>query len=140
MYDYKLEMAKKKSSTSSNRESNLARFSETVEFYLPTLFKTLFNAESLYYIMAIIFTILGFKLHDFFYSFMLIEVVIRVRLLNNVIQAIYHPRIQIVVTLVLFLLFIYYFTIIAMTFLHDTFPNTGDTNNLISCLLRLFDQ
>jgi inositol 1,4,5-triphosphate receptor type 1 len=90
--------------------------------------------------MALVFTYLGYKIHKFFYSFMLIEVVIRVRLLNNVIQAIYHPRIQIIVTLILFLLFIYYFTLIAMNFLYDAFPNTNDTSNIISCLLRLFDQ
>lgn len=110
------------------------------EYYTYTLFQTLFNAESLFYIMALGFTYLGYQYHDFFYSFMLIEVIIRVTLLKNVINAIYQPRYQIFVTLILFFLFIYYFSLFAITFLDDQFPNAHDKFNLIGTILRMLDQ
>jgi hypothetical protein len=71
---------------------------------------------------------------------MLIEVIVRISVLKNVIFAIYKPRVQILITLFLFLIFIYYFTLLAIHLLPDDFPNENDTKTLIGAILRMIDQ
>jgi hypothetical protein len=110
------------------------------DYYLITILRSLFNAETIFFLMSWSFCFLGIYYHPFFYSFMLIEVIVRVSVLKNVIFAIYKPRVQILITLFLFLIFIYYFTIIAIHFLGDDFPNPNDTKTLISAILRMIDQ
>jgi hypothetical protein len=71
---------------------------------------------------------------------MLLEICIRIKQVNNIIFAIYKPRYQIILTLILFLIFIYYFSLIALTSMSDLFKYDQDTHTMIDCILRIFDQ
>jgi inositol 1,4,5-triphosphate receptor type 1 len=110
------------------------------EIYIPAFFRSILNVESFFYILAWGFSYAGIFYHNFFYGFMLIEVIVRVSVLKNVIMAIYQPRVQILVTLFLFLMFIYYFTLIAVYYFADQFPNDNDTANLFQTFMRMVDQ
>lgn len=111
------------------------------QYIVPITIKTLFDIESIFYILAFGFSFVGLRVHSFFYGFMLIEVIIRVNLLRSVLFAIYKPREQIILTLILFLLFMYYSTLIAISLFNLEFPpEYNDTNNLLNAFFRMFDQ
>ena len=55
---------------------------------IPAMFNSLFNFESLFYMLALGFNLLGIFLHNFFYGFMLVEVIVRVEVMKNVLLAI----------------------------------------------------
>ncbi len=71
---------------------------------------------------------------------MLVEVILRVSVLKGVVLAIYTPRVQIFVTLILFLILVYYFTLFAISYFEQHFPNKNDTKNIIDCFMRMLDQ
>ena len=72
----------------------------------------------LFYILYIIFIILGLSIHPFFYAFHLTDF-LRISILKNVLRAIWNPKTQIFLTLVFFVLVEYYFSIISYTFFYD---------------------
>ena len=107
---------------------------------IPTVFNSLFNFESLFYILALGFNLIGILLHDFFYGFMLVEVIVRVEVMKNVLLAIYIPWRQIIITLLIFLVIIYYFSLFALSFFPSHFKIIGDTKNFLNTFMRVFDQ
>ena len=107
---------------------------------LPTIFNSFVNFESLFYILALGFSIIGITIHHFFYGFMLVELVVRIKVMRNVLLAMYVPRRQIIITLIMFLILIYYFSIFALTFFNSHFPISDDTMNLGKTFMRMFDQ
>ena len=107
---------------------------------LPAIFHSLFNFESLFYILALGFNLIGIFIHNFFYGFMLVEVIVRVEVMKNVLLAIYIPWRQIIITLLIFLVIIYYFSLFALSYFPSHFKIIGDTKNFLNTFMRVFDQ
>ena len=107
---------------------------------IPAMFNSLFNFESLFYMLALGFNLLGIFLHNFFYGFMLVEVIVRVEVMKNVLLAIYVPWRQIIITLLIFLVIIYYFSLFALTYFPSHFKIISDTKNFLNTFMRVFDQ
>ena len=107
---------------------------------IPTIFHSLFNFESLFYVLAFGFNLIGIFIHDFFYGFMLVEVIVRVEVMKNVLLAIYIPWRQIIITLLIFFVIIYYFSLFALSYFPSHFKIIGDTKNFLNTFLRVFDQ
>lgn len=109
-------------------------------FFIPSLFRTLICFESFYFMASITCAVLGVISHEFFFAFLLIEVLIRIDLLKNVFFAIYVPRLQIIVTLILIIMMEYYFAMIGVKVFNDDYPEPVDTHDLLNTTLRNFDQ
>jgi hypothetical protein len=120
--------------------SDFGFFKKLVEIFIPSFFRSLLTAESIFYVCQLTFSYLGIYFHNFFYGFMLVEVILRVSVLKGVVLAIYTPRVQIFVTLILFLILVYYFTLFAISYFEQHFPNENDTKNIIDCFMRMLDQ
>ncbi len=134
----RMELAKKE--RTNEKSSNKSFIYKFVEFYLPSFLKSITNIESVFYILGLLFSYLGIFYHNFFYGFMLIEFIARVPVLRNVMYCIYQPRVQILVTLFLFIMFIYFFSLVAIIFFNKEFPNDLDTSNILNCIIRMIDQ
>ena len=117
---------------------NLWRYIYSIIF--PTIFNSFINFESLFYVLALGFNFLGIFLHNFFYGFMLVEVIVRVEVMKNVLLAIYVPWRQIIITLLIFLVIIYYFSLFALTYFPSHFKIISDTKNFLNTFMRVFDQ
>ncbi|KAH0948674.1 hypothetical protein HN011_002941 [Eciton burchellii] len=79
------------------------------------------NIEILYHISYLIFCILGFCMHPFFYSVLLFDVVYREETLLNVIKSVTRNGRSIILTAVLALILVYMFSIIGFIFFRDDF-------------------
>ena len=133
---YKLKIIKK----NKTKNISLKFFSYLNYIIIPAIFKSFINFESLFYILALGFSLLGIIVHPFFYGFMLVELVVRIEVMKNVLLAIYVPRQQIIITLILFLVLIYFFSLFALQYFTSHFPNQKDTNTFLKTYLRMFDQ
>ena len=96
------------------------------------------NIELLYYLAYGILAFVATYIHPFFFVFHLSEILIRYPTLRNVIRAVWEPKTHLFLTLVLFILIEYYFTIIAFTFFYSYY--NGRCNSLYICLIETFDQ
>ena len=105
----------------------------------PVLF-TLLNLESIYNLAYLTFAILGIVVHPFFFGLLLCEAFIIIGYFKNVIYTIYYPRFQILVTLFLFFICLYFFILVGIRMFPDDYPNFNDTSSLVSNLLRGAEQ
>lgn len=69
--------------------------------------------------------------HPFFLGFHLADIIIRSPLLKNLLRAIYEPREQLLLALLLFFTVIYVFTLVSFGFLFDDFPDFNCTGSLL---------
>ena len=95
-----------------------------------------------YQMLYLIFTILGLVYHPFFYCFCLTYLIVRSKILINVLRAVYGPRKQIVLTLFLLIIVTYMFSILAYSQFHSDYNNSlgNSCYSLWSCLVVTFDQ
>ena len=95
-----------------------------------------------YQVLYLIFTILGLAYHPFFYCFCLTYLIVRSKILINVLKAVYGPRKQIILTLFLLIIVTYMFSILAYSQFHEDYndPLTNSCYSLWSCLVVTFDQ
>ena len=96
-----------------------------------------FDPLILYYMLYTGCAILG-MFNSVFIAFLLLDVFLRFPLILHVFKSIWRPKKQILMTIVLFFIFQYFFTIIAFYFLYDTFD--GWCDNLYTCFSVIFDQ
>lgn len=96
----------------------------------------------LYHILYFLFTVLGVAYHPFFFAFCLTYLIVRSAVLINVLRAVYEPRKQIVLTLFLFIIVSYFFSIISYiefsSEYDDSLPNA--CYSLWSCMVVTIDQ
>ena len=108
--------------------------------YLPSFVKSLINFESLYYILSLVFIVLGIKVHFFFYGFTLLELAVRINETKNVLLAIYKTLGKSMVTLLMFLVLVFYFALFALRYFNSHFPIHEDTNTFGKAYMRVLDQ
>lgn len=102
--------------------------------------KTFFNIEVVYYTGYIFFSIMGMISSDFFFCFLLLEVVMRYKTLKNVLMSIRNPIKELFLTLIFWLLLTYYLAIICYTFFVQNLKKYSDCSDISKCLFILFYQ
>ena len=113
-------------------------------FYI--LFKTLIEIMTsfsvIYYTGVVVFGFLGNYVSNFFFSYLLLEIVTRFKTLQNVLVAIKNPYKELILIFILWIILIYYFSIIAYVwFRDDEFPvKEKDCNSLLKCVATIFHQ
>ena len=92
----------------------------TLRKILTLLKRLIYDNEFLYNSTYLLMSLLGYFLFKpFLFGFHLLEIIRRNDTLINVVNAIWFPKKQIIVTLILFLMVEYYFTIIIFIFFQD---------------------
>ena len=107
---------------------------------LEVLYQCIVNFRSLYYILSLIFICLGLAIHPFFYCITLLEFVNRVQLMQTVLKAMYKPIANILITLLMFIILEYLFSLFAVSYFTYHFPNLTDTKNFLKTFMRTIDQ
>ena len=107
---------------------------------LEVLYQCIFNFRSLYYILSLIFICFGLAIHPFFYSITLLEFVNRIQLMQTVLKAMYKPLANILITLLMFIILEYLFSLFAVSYFTYHFPNITDTKNFLKTFMRTIDQ
>ena len=108
--------------------------------YFPSFLKMLTNFQTIYYLLSLLFILLGIFVHPFFYCFILFELVKRVELMQFILKAMYVPLKNIVTILILCIIMEYVFSVIALTIYQSHFPIISDTKNILNTFMRMFDQ
>ena len=96
----------------------------------------------LYYTGVVIFGFLGIYKSNFFFSYLLLEIVTRFKTLQNVLLAIKNPYKELLLIFILWIILIYYFSIFGYIWYRDTeFPRPDkDCNSLLKCVATIFHQ
>ena len=111
-------------------------------FYIafPTIVRCFLNFQTIYYIISLLFLILGIGLHPFFNCIILLEFVNRIQLMKTILKAMYKPLKNILITLLMFIILEYLFSFFAISNFEDHFPNDKDTSNFLKTFMRMMDQ
>lgn len=96
------------------------------------------NVIICYYIFYTVMAFFGIIVHPFFYSVLLTEIVIKFKMLQSVINAVWQPRRQLVYTFMLFWIVIYLFAIWAYEYKYYYFESNHLTH-LYHYLFRVYD-
>ena len=117
----------------------------SIKRYIPliiaeVIIKSIFNFRSLYYILSIVFICLGLVSHPFFYCITLLEFVNRIQLMQTVLKAMYEPLGNILITLLMFIILEYLFSLFAISYFTYHFPNLTDTKNFLKTFMRTIEQ
>ena len=96
-----------------------------------------FDPYIVYYMIYTGCAILG-MFNSLFIALLLLDIFLRYPLILHVFKSIWRPKKQILMTIVLFFICQYYFTIIAFYYLYDTFG--GWCDSLYGCFSVIFDQ
>ena len=84
------------------------------------------------------FTILGNGFHPFFFSFHLLDLVVRYETLKSVLQAVTTQIKPLALTAALFMVVEFLFTLFSFTFLNDHYE-IGECKTLFRCFFTTFD-
>jgi hypothetical protein len=102
--------------------------------------KIIFNFEIVYFCGYVVFAFLGTFYSDFYFCFLLLEVVQRFKTLRNVLMAIKNSYKELILTFILWIIVVYYFSIFGYSFFRDSFPFENDCNTMYRCFATLFYQ
>ena len=111
--------------------------------YIKIIFRSIwryFTFQLLYYILYIVFNLLGHTKHPFFYAFSLLELLNRVEVMLSVLKAMYVPGIYILINLFMFLMLEYLFSLFSLSIFTSHFPNIKDSKNFLQTFMRMLDQ
>ena len=109
-------------------------------YFIPKIIKIIVNFQTIYYLLSLTFIILGYVIHPFFYCFSLLELVNRVEIMQGVLKAMYVPLANILITLLMFIMLEYVFSMFALTTFTYHFPIENDTKRFLSTFMRMLDQ
>ena len=113
-------------------------------FYIlrKTIYEIITSFSVIYYTGVVVFGFLGIYKSNFFFSYLLLEIVTRFKTLQNVLVAIKNPYKELILIFILWIILIYYFSIIGYVWFRDTeFPRPDkDCNSLLKCVATIFHQ
>ena len=122
------------------QKSNIKlKFCDHLKIILITLLH-MFTFQLIYYILYIIFILLGLFDHPFFYAFSLLELLNRVEVMLAVLKAIYVPGLYLLVNLLMLIMLEYFFSLFSLSFFTSHFPNIKDSKNFLQTYMRMLDQ
>jgi hypothetical protein len=119
-----------------NRGFFMKVFMFFVKFFM-VLIALMQEIEVIYYLAYGTLAILGITWHHFFFTFHLTEILIRYPTLKNVIRSVYEPRQQLILTLILFIILEYIFSIVAYSFFSSDY--NGNCESMLYCFFFTFD-
>jgi hypothetical protein len=107
-----------------------------------TIYEISTSFSVIYYTGVVVFGFLGIYKSNFFFSYLLLEIVSRVKTLQNVLFAIKNPYKELILIFILWVILIYYFSIIGYVWFRDSeFPRPDkDCNSLLKCVATIFHQ
>jgi len=107
--------------------------------------RTLFNIEVIYYLGYITTSILGKVSSDFYFAFLLVELILRFKTLKNVLMSVRNPIKELFLMLILWIISMYFFTLIIYAYflknIKPTSVHIGCSNYcdyLFQCLANMF--
>ena len=111
-----------------------------IVYFIPDILKIIFDFQTIYYLLSMFFMIMGLSFHPFFFCFALLELVNKVEIMQTVLKAMYVPMANILITLLMFIMLEYFFSMFALTKFTSHFPEISDSKNFLSTFLRMIDQ
>ena len=123
-------------------EQNYTGKRKTFYIWQKTIFEIVTSFSILYYTGVVVFGFLGNYKSNFFFSYLLLEIVTRFKTLQNVLVAIKNPYKELILIFILWIILIYYFSIIGYVWFRDSeFPRPDkDCNSLLKCVATIFHQ
>ena len=123
-------------------ELNLIGSSKTFFILTRTFIEITTSFSIIYYTGVVVFGFLGIYKSNFFFSFLLLEIITRFKTLQNVLVAIKNPYKELILIFILWIILIYYFSIIGYLWLRENhFPRPDkDCNSLLKCVATIFHQ
>ena len=122
------------------KEEDKISFFSYFLIFVHVLFKIIFNFQTIYYILSLLFLYFGLFIHPFFFCFILLELVNRVEIMQTVLNAMYKPMGNIVITLLMFIMLEYAFSMFAISIYTSHFPIVGDSRTFLKTFMRMLDQ
>jgi inositol 1,4,5-triphosphate receptor type 1/inositol 1,4,5-triphosphate receptor type 3 len=96
------------------------------------------NVEVVYYLTYGVLAFIATIVHPFFFAFHLTEFLIRYPTLRNILRSVWEPKKSLLLTFVLVILFLYFFTIVAYMIFSSYYD--GKCENVYMCLFETFDR
>ena len=109
-------------------------------YFIPDILIIIFDFQTIYYLLSIVFLCLGKFIHPFFYCFAFLELVNRVEIMQAVLKAMYVPLANILITLLMFIMLEYFFSMFALTQFTTHFQNENDSKTFLNAFMRMIDQ
>ena len=136
-FEYKMKKIKE-----NGMKANLkfSKFGYIYHIIIPTFFRCIFNFKTLYYLISLTMLIASCVVHPFFNCVILLELVNRVQVMQNILKAMYRPSKNILIILLMFIILEYFFSIIAQSYFTTHFPNISDTKNFLNIFMRMIDE
>jgi inositol 1,4,5-triphosphate receptor type 1/inositol 1,4,5-triphosphate receptor type 3 len=97
------------------------------------------EVDVLFYLLYLVFSILGTIFNPLFFAFHLLDVLYRFPSLQNVIKSITTPRWPLLLSFIFLLIIVYFFSIVGYTYLYNDFE-AGQCENLFNCFCQVFDK
>ena len=123
-----------------NAHLTISKCNFILHIIIPTFLKSFFNIKTFYYLISLTFLLLSIIVHPFFNCVILLELVYRVEVMQNILKAMYRPSKNILIILLMFLILEYFFSFIAQSYFTLHFPNITDTKNFLKTFMRMIDQ
>ena len=121
-------------------QCNISKFTYLLHIAFPIIFRCILNFQTIYYIISLFCLSLGIVFHPFFNGIILLEFVNRIPVMQDILKAMYRPAKNILITLLLFIILEYFFSIFAVSWFTYHFPNETDTKNFLKTFMRMVDQ
>ena len=123
-------------------ELNYTGYTKTFFILRKTIYEIATSFSVIYYTGVVVFGFLGIYKSNFFFSYLLLEIISRVKTLQNVLFAIKNPYKELILIFILWVILIYYFSIIGYVWFRDSeFPRPDkDCNSLLKCVATIFHQ
>ena len=124
------------------KELNYTGNKKTFYILYKTIYEVMTSFSVIYYTGVVVFGFLGNYKSNFFFSYLLLEIVTRFKTLQNVLLAIQKPYKELLLIFILWIILIYYFSIIGYVwFRANEFPRPDkDCNSLLKCVATIFHQ
>ena len=124
------------------KELNYTGNKKTFYILYKTIYEVMTSFSVIYYTGVVVFGFLGNYKSNFFFSYLLLEIVTRFKTLQNVLLAIQKPYKELILIFILWIILIYYFSIIGYVWFRTTeFPRPDkDCNSLLKCVATIFHQ
>ena len=123
-------------------ELNYIGKTKTLYVLYKTIIEIVTSFSIIYYTGVVVFGFLGIYKSNFFFSFLLLEIITRFKTLQNVLVAIKNPYKELLLIFILWIILIYYFSIMGYLWLRENhFPHPDkDCNSLLKCVATIFHQ
>lgn len=121
------------------RKSRFARCYVWCKKALNACWTLLKEVDVLFYLLYLVFSILGTIFNPLFFAFHLLDVLYRFPSLQNVIKSITTPRWPLLLSFIFLLIIVYFFSIVGYTYLYNDFE-AGQCENLFNCFCQVFDK